>query len=202
MDISPLVPLYTTTTIYIPGFTPSKWSIKGFTPSKLYIFIWNVAKFLLTPQSNDRRNYEGNDAQEKFLTPMVPPMQRTCFFQLFSDFFRDFFWQRPPYRLKWWWWYTIQPTARWVSWTGCGAVGWWCVAFFIGCGAVQVLKNLISACYYQQILRFYTKKMLLFINLHEKNYKLLLMRMLCILRSRNGTWFKKICRISSRKYCS
>lgn len=60
-------------------------------PSKLYIFIWNVAKFLLTPQSNDRRNYEGNDAQEKFLTPMVPPMQRTCFFQLFSDFFRDFF---------------------------------------------------------------------------------------------------------------
>ena len=26
-------------------------------PSKLYIFIWNVAKFLLTPQSNDRQNY-------------------------------------------------------------------------------------------------------------------------------------------------
>jgi hypothetical protein len=35
-----------------------------------------------------------------------------------------------------------------------------------------------------------------------KNYKLLLMRMLCILRSRNGTWFEKICLISSRKYCS
>ena len=161
MDISPLVPLllppppYLLWSKVLPKVLPSKVKVL---PSKLYIFIWNVAKFLLTPQSNDRRNYEGNDAQEKFLTPMVPPMQRTCFFQLFSDFFRDFFWQRPPYRLKWWWWYTIQPTARWVSWTGCGAVGWWCVAFFTGCGAVQVLKNLISACYYQQILRFYTKQ--------------------------------------------
>ena len=71
---------------YHQRFLPSK-----VLPSKLYSFIWNVAKFLLTPQSNERQNYEGNDAQKKFLTPVVPPMQRAYFFQLFSDFFRDFF---------------------------------------------------------------------------------------------------------------
>ena len=89
----------TTTTIFALETMPKLW-IKGFTPSKLYIFIWNVAKFLLTPQSNDRQNYEGNDAQEKFLTPMVPPMQRAYFFQPFFWLFQGLFLTASPVPVK------------------------------------------------------------------------------------------------------
>ena len=43
------------TTLRLPPLLPPCWC--HYLPSKLYIFIWNVAKFLLTPQSNERQNY-------------------------------------------------------------------------------------------------------------------------------------------------